>query len=123
MPSCSRRGRPGYSWSRMAPAPSPSPDGGLGAPGSEVVGEARPVGRALLEERVSPLGSLVGHVRESGRLPGEDLLAGEAVVGQVEGELQHPDRLRRLRRDDPGVLQGLSLIHISEPTRLGMISY
>ena len=37
--------------------------------------------------------------------PGEHLLPGQAVVRQVERELEHPDRLRRLGRDDPRVLQ------------------
>src|SRR5699024_11076064 len=66
------------------------------------VGERCPVGVALLEERVAALGGLVGHVRQACRLPGEDLLAHQPVVGEVEGELQHPDRLRGLRRDRRG---------------------
>src|SRR5450756_2103536 len=53
--------------------------------------------------------------------------------GNIEGVTFPVPRIRQgrmyLRRDSPGavrslyVLQHLSLIHISEPTRLGMISY
>src|SRR5690554_7271413 len=48
------------------------------------------VGVSLLEEAVPALLGLVGHVGEAGGLAGEHLLADEAVIDQVEGELQHP---------------------------------
>src|SRR5665647_1870011 len=76
---------------------------------SEVVRERRPVRRALGQERIAPLDRLVGHVRQPRRLTGEHLLAGESVVGQVERELEHPDGLRGLGRDDPRVLPGQRL--------------
>src|SRR5690606_16688693 len=57
---------------------------------SVVPGEGGPVGVSLLEEAVPALLGLVGHVGEAGGLAGEHLLADEAVVDQVEGELQHP---------------------------------
>ena len=57
---------------------------------SVVPGERRPVGVALLEELVAALLGLVGHVGQAGGLAGEELLADEAVVDQVEGVLQHP---------------------------------
>src|SRR5690606_28450954 len=44
----------------------------------------------LLQESVPALGRLVGHVSQAGRLPGEDLLADQPVVDQVESEFQHP---------------------------------
>ena len=71
------------------------------AGGSEVARVGRPVGLALLEERVAALDGLVGHVRQPGRLAGEDLLADQAVVDGVEGELQHPLRRRALADDLP----------------------
>ena len=55
----------------------------------EVAGERRPVRVALLQERVAALDGLVGHVRQSRRLTGEQLLADESVVGEVERD--HPE--------------------------------
>src|SRR5690606_2131172 len=72
--------------------------------GSERVAEPAPVRVAPLEERVAPLDGLVRHVRQARRLAREDLLAHEPVVREVERELEHPDRLRRLRRDHSRVL-------------------
>src|SRR4051794_30503234 len=56
----------------------------------EMPREAGPVRLSLLEKRVAALGRFVGHVTEPGRLAREHLLADQAVVDQVEGELQHP---------------------------------
>lgn len=57
---------------------------------SVVPGVRRPVGLALLEELVASLLCLVGHVRQSSGLAGEELLADQSVVEEVEGVLQHP---------------------------------
>src|SRR6188472_3525523 len=53
--------------------------------------------------------STASSVMEASRLAGEDLLAHEAVVGEVEGELQHPLGLRTLAHDLRGDLQRLAL--------------
>src|SRR5690242_21285817 len=60
------------------------------SPCSEVVRVGTPVRLALLQERVAALDRLVGHVGEAGRLPGEELLAHQAVVRSEEhtSELQ-----------------------------------
>lgn len=63
---------------------------------------AAPVGSAVLEEGVAALLGLRRHVRHARRLPREDLLARHSVVGEVEGELQHADRLRGLGGDRRG---------------------
>src|SRR5699024_8355493 len=55
---------------------------------SVVVGVVGPVGGPLRQERVATLDRLIGHVAHAGGLAGEDLLAGQAVVDGVEGELQ-----------------------------------
>src|SRR5690606_30223814 len=66
-----------------APSVPPAPSGVEDAPISALrVGEAGPVGVALLEEGVAALGGLVGHVGQARRFPGEDLLAHEPVVGE-----------------------------------------
>ena len=57
---------------------------------SVVPGVRRPVRLALLEELVTSLLRLVGHVGQAGGLAGEELLADQAVVEQVERVLQHP---------------------------------
>ncbi len=59
--------------------------------GPGVAGEIR---GALLQERVPPLDRLVGAVGQPGRLAGEQLLADQPVVDQVEGVLEHPLRGR-----------------------------
>src|SRR4051794_8903709 len=53
---------------------------------SEVARKLRPVGVALLKERVSALDGLVCHVRQSRCLAGEHLLTHQTVVEQIEGE-------------------------------------
>src|SRR5690348_12870489 len=53
-------------------------------PGSVVPGVRRPVRLALLEELVAAFLRLVGHVGQPGGLTGEQLLADQAVVDQVE---------------------------------------
>ena len=68
---------------------------------SEVVREGRPVGGTAVEERIAPLDRLIGHVGQARGLTGEDLLSGQAVIGQVEGEFEHADRLRGLARHLP----------------------
>src|SRR5947207_15938307 len=55
----------------------------------EVVREIGPVRRPLLEEGVAALGRLVGHVPQPRRFAGKHLLPHEAVVDEVEGELEH----------------------------------
>ena len=61
---------------------------------SEVTGEGAPVGGALLQEGVAAFDGFVGHVGQARRLAGEQLLADQAVVEQVECEFQHPLCLR-----------------------------
>src|SRR5699024_11369597 len=68
---------------------------------SVVIREVLPLGRALLQERVPALDRLVGHVGQARGLAGEDLLAHQAVVGEVERELEHPLRGGRLAVDLP----------------------
>src|SRR5680860_624571 len=80
---------------------------------SVVPGERRPVGVALLQECVTPLDSLVGHVGKAGGLPGEHLLADEPVVDEVEGVLQHALRGGRLRVDLPAPVE-------SDPLQVSM---
>ena len=63
------------------------------------------MGRAVLEEGVAPLLGLGRHVCQARGLAREDLLAGQTVVGQVEGELEHADGLRGFRRDGRRPLQ------------------
>ena len=46
----------------------------------EVARERTPVGRPLLQEGVAALDGLIGHVRQPGRLTGEQLLADQPVV-------------------------------------------
>ena len=60
------------------------------------------MGGAVLEEGVAPLLGFGRHVGHAGRLAREDLLTGQAVVGQVEGELEHADGLGGLRCDGRG---------------------
>jgi len=76
-----------------------------------VVRELGEVLRPLLEEGVPTLLGLVGAVGEAGRLAGEHLLADQAVVDQVEGELQHPLGRRALGVDGRRPLQR----HVLEP--------
>lgn len=64
------------------------------------------MGRAVLEEGIAALLRLGRHVRHARGLAGEHLLARQPVIGQVEGELEHADGLRGLRRDGRGPLQG-----------------
>src|SRR5699024_4046324 len=63
-------------------------DGACVVPGPVIsalrVREPGAVGLALLEERVAALGGLVGHVCQARRLPGEDLLTHQPVVGEVK---------------------------------------
>src|SRR5829696_9601204 len=79
----------------------------VGAPGRVrppqlvVPGVRRPVGFPLLEELVPAFCGLVGAVRQAGRLAGEHLLANEAVVDEVERELQHALGRRALAHDLP----------------------
>ncbi len=61
----------------------------FGELGSVIPGVGRPVRDALFEERFFALGCLVGHVRQPGCLAGEQLLANESIVEQVERILQH----------------------------------
>src|SRR3981081_1294269 len=61
---------------------------------SEVPGERGPVRLALLQEGVAALDRLVRHVGQPGRLTGEQLLADQPVVNQVERVLDHPLRGR-----------------------------
>src|SRR5579871_2950299 len=56
---------------------------------SEVPGKGCPIRGALLEECVAALGGLIGHVCQARGFPGEDLLADQPVVHQVERELEH----------------------------------
>src|SRR5690606_3147631 len=72
---------------------------------SIVPGESAVVGVALLEERIPALLGFLGHVAESGRLAREDLLTDQAVVDEVEGELEHALGHGGLAADDPSPLQ------------------
>ena len=63
--------------------------------------------RALLQEGVAAFHCLVGHVREAGGFAGEDLLAHEAVVKQIKGELEHALGGGGLAVDFAGDLDGL----------------
>ena len=47
---------------------------------SEVAGERRPIRGPLFQERVATLDGLVGHVRQPGCLPGEQLLTDQPIV-------------------------------------------
>src|SRR3954447_13802817 len=75
-----------------------------------VPGESGEVRIALLQERVPALDGLLGHVGQPRGLPGEQLLADQPVVDEVERVLEHPLG-RRALGDDPappvqrGVLQ------------------
>ena len=95
---------------RKAPSPTASPDptatGTIAAvrvwmraavfqasnrlTGSVLPGKFAEVWRALLQEGVAALRSLIGHVGEPGGLTGKDLLAHQSVVDEVESELEHP---------------------------------
>ena len=50
----------------------------------------RPVGVGASRGSVAALGRLVGHVGEAGGLAGEELLADQPVVDEVEAVLEHP---------------------------------
>src|SRR5699024_1969178 len=84
---------------------------------SVVIREVLPLGRALLQERVPALDRLVGHVGQARGLVGEDLLAHQAVVGEVDGELEHPLRGGRLAVALPRPLdrRGLELGVVHHP--------
>src|SRR5262249_24785136 len=56
---------------------------------SVVPGKRRTVRMARLQKGVPPFGRLVGPIRQAGRLPCEELLTDEAVVDQIESELDH----------------------------------
>ena len=76
--------------------------------------EAAEVRGALLDERVAALDGLVGAVAEAGGLAGEELLSHQAVIDQVEGELEHALRGGALRVDLRGPLErdGFELLAI-----------
>src|SRR6478735_11911121 len=67
--------------------------------GSVRPGVAREVRGPLLQEGVPALDRLVGAVGESGRLAGEQLLADQPVINEVERVLEHPLGGRRLAVD------------------------
>ena len=71
----------------------------------EVPRKLGPVWITAFKEGVAPFNRFVRHVRKTSSLPGEHLLPGETVVNKIEREFQHSNGLRRLRRDDPGILQ------------------
>ena len=56
---------------------------------SKVAREPAVVGIALLQKCVATLDGLIGHVRQPGRLPSEQLLADQPIVEQVERD-PHP---------------------------------
>src|SRR5690349_4887998 len=66
---------------------------------SVMPGELAVVRHALLQESVPPLARFVRAVREPRGFPGEELLAHEALVRQVEAVLDHADRRRALLHD------------------------
>ena len=68
-------------------------------------GEPGEVLVTLLEEGVPALLRLVGSVAEPGRLSGEDLLADQTIVDEVERKLQHALRSWTLVVDDAGPLE------------------
>src|SRR4029079_11037426 len=84
---------------------APRPRGAAIRAPSVVPGVRRPVRLTLLEELVTPLLGLVGHVGQAGGLAGEELLADQAVVEEVEGVLQHPLGGGRLAVDEAAPLQ------------------
>ena len=61
---------------------------------SEVVGKRRPVGVALLEERIAALKSLIGAIGEARGLAREELQPDHAVIGRIERIFQHANRGR-----------------------------
>ena len=54
-----------------------------------VVREFVPVGLAFVQEGLLALDGLIGHIGQAGGLAGEDLLAHQAIIGEVEREFQH----------------------------------
>ena len=72
-----------------------------------VVLEFRPVRVALLQERIAALNGFVCHVGKAGGLAGEHLLSHQAIIGEVEGELQHALRCGGLAEDLLGGLDRL----------------
>src|SRR5205814_9680732 len=56
---------------------------------SKMPGERRPVGGALIEERISSFGGLLGHIGQSRGLTGEELLADKTIIHQVERKFEH----------------------------------
>src|SRR5690606_30201069 len=54
---------------------------------------------SFLKKRIAAFLCLVGHVGETCRLAGKNLLPHHAVVGEVHGELQHFDRCGRFGQD------------------------
>src|SRR5437868_10546294 len=71
-----------------------------------VPGELAVVGAALFEEGVAALDRLVGAVGEAGGFAGEELLADEAIVREIEAVLDHADRGRALAVDRLRPLEG-----------------
>src|SRR5207248_3091698 len=92
--SCTTGGAPARSARASASTASEEPS--TGTTRSAVTGSVlvvprvgRPVRLALLQERIAALDRLVGHVRQPRCLAGEQLLADQPVVDEVEGVLQH----------------------------------
>src|SRR5690606_35830714 len=71
----------------------------------EVPWELAEIGFPLLQKGVASLLGFVSHVRQPGRLSGEDLLTDQAIVYAVESELQHPLGGGGLGRDLLGPLE------------------
>ena len=92
----------------QGPAVLPLSRGSSGGERSVVPGEGRPVRVALLQERVATFGCLVGHVGQPGCFAREHLLSHQAIVDEVERELQHSLGGRALAHHFSGPLQTYS---------------
>lgn len=72
-----------------------------------VVREFRPVRVALFQEGIATFDGFVGHVSKAGGFTSEHLLSHQAVISEVEGELQHALRCGGLAEDLLGSLDRL----------------
>src|SRR5271166_3072737 len=100
-PSTQRRNFPGAGGAAVFSVTARSALREARPPGSRTTRETSEVGWATLLEGVPPLLGLLAHVEEHGRVTGELLQPGEAVVGRVDAAFQHAERERRQREHLP----------------------